>query len=425
MNDPKGCGWTDCRLAHCAGGFCSKDYKRVRALGFEPSKDAPLSAEIIATLPERWAAHTVETARAQSEAARARGFGRSKERGERTATTLTRPSRQGPGPDVKCPSCDRVIREILGEAPTAVEVDGVWGCADCYDSDKWPPSKVRPVGGAVITKSPEVLADNVVVAQPSVRETVVCLDAAQANAVRKALELPKVGEGERRRNELLTVHVPPALLDRMLALGIAANDENPIAWLVAKLEGSRASNQVASDIDTEVREALSVALGEDWRSGRAVVEGIEKLASQLTLAEHERGTPENVHTLPRPPLGGEIDCGRANQLGYKGEGTVAEWLLLRAEMADVLDAQLRELTGAVVRACDLGEGSYNIRDLIAEVARLGRASEPRDIGSAAVAKWVISRSLKRMIGLCYGTALDEAKHLALVIEAVAFGEVPS
>ena len=65
-----------------------------------------------------------------------------------------RVSRPGPARDARCPCCDRVIVDILGEAPTAVEVDGVWGCADCYDAHKWP----LPIEQLVSASLPRALA---------------------------------------------------------------------------------------------------------------------------------------------------------------------------------------------------------------------------------------------------------------------------
>ena len=83
MPDPKTCGWPKCAVKHAAGGFCSQDYKRVRALGYRPTKDAPLAADILPTLPERWAVHVAASRKAHSEAAKAHGFGRVVGRGAR------------------------------------------------------------------------------------------------------------------------------------------------------------------------------------------------------------------------------------------------------------------------------------------------------------------------------------------------------
>ena len=50
-----------------------------------------------------------------------------------------------PPEGTRCPACDRDIREIRGEAPIAVQVDGVWGCSSCYDAGLWPTrTKIKP-----------------------------------------------------------------------------------------------------------------------------------------------------------------------------------------------------------------------------------------------------------------------------------------
>lgn len=49
--------------------------------------------------------------------------------------------RPGPTQDARCPACNRLLVEILGEAPTAVCVGGVWGCSTCYDAGCWNPKE--------------------------------------------------------------------------------------------------------------------------------------------------------------------------------------------------------------------------------------------------------------------------------------------
>ena len=321
------------------------------------------------------------------------------------------------------------------------------------------PSKDSPIPPDTLATLPERWTDHIADVNRAHSET------AKARGFGRV-----VGRGDRSATTPTTEldatlgRLTPALLKAMVDAGYVPGTEPAVEWLIGRAthhavtSEAHAAAERRADTERDLKRKIDERYGAFAVRARMLAEIVDHLDNEnggglLTDLEAVNTAIKNglaaldgrhhltddfpiptvVPFTPRPPLGGEIDCDRARVLGYKpSDGTVAEWLLLRAEwlllraeLANVYHAQVNELSGAIVRACDLGEGEYNIRDLVASVVRLGTAKEPREIGNAAVARWVISKSLKRMIGLCYGTALDEAKHLAQVIEAVAYGEVPS
>lgn len=64
-----------------------------------------------------------------------------------------RPARKGPGPADKCPGCGRRILDLQGEAPVAVQVDGVWTCSSCYDSGRYPAETTQDSSASALDSS--------------------------------------------------------------------------------------------------------------------------------------------------------------------------------------------------------------------------------------------------------------------------------